>query len=67
MHMNTAAAGLFSCRMESIPNSLLLSYASEWANAPSPSASLLSVSMANHYCGVHTLFSVYHLNAHYNG
>uniref|UniRef100_A0A8C1D1D7 Plexin-A4 n=2 Tax=Cyprinus carpio TaxID=7962 RepID=A0A8C1D1D7_CYPCA len=35
--------------MESIPNSLLLSYASEWANAPSPSASLLSVSMANHY------------------
>lgn len=58
MHMNTAATGPFSHRMEGVLNSLLLSYASEWANAPSPSASLLSVSMANHYCGVHTLYSV---------
>lgn len=56
--MNTAAVGPFSRRMESVPNPLLLSYASEWANAPSLSESLLSVSMANHYCGVHTLHSV---------
>jgi len=56
--IHTAAVGPFSLRMESVPNPLLLSYASEWANAPSLSESLLSVSMSNHYCGVHTLHSV---------
>lgn len=58
IHTNTAVVGPFSRRMESVQNPLLLYYASEWANTPSLSAFLLSVSVANHYCGAHTLHSV---------